>query len=190
MPTIFVAVGTLPPSLVELPRTWSICPPYESIACVNILAARFRPSFASSLSSPSKQRAQGMPGARCTRGLVCRNCALRRTRAYRAAEATPTSPAQWLYGLYRALPGGAGLLSPSLYGKLPAKLSASIAAPGPHDFAVRFGVFVRRDHSRLTPKRPSHPAPYVCDDRETPLLRARDGRSYNSDFQNCEAKYF
>src|SRR5438552_15986510 len=26
---------------------------------------------------------------------------------------TPTSPAQWLYGLYRALPGGAGLLAPS-----------------------------------------------------------------------------
>ncbi len=26
---------------------------------------------------------------------------------------SPTSPAQWLYGLYRALPGGAGLLSPS-----------------------------------------------------------------------------
>src|SRR5947208_16584649 len=33
-----------------------------------------------------EQRAQGMPGARCTRGLVCRICAFRRTRAYRAAE--------------------------------------------------------------------------------------------------------
>src|SRR5207253_9749662 len=41
------------------------------------------------------------------------------------------------------------------------RLSASIAAPGPHDFAVRLGVFVRRDNSRLTPKRPSHPAPHV-----------------------------
>src|SRR5439155_10201167 len=41
------------------------------------------------------------------------------------------------------------------------KLSASVAAPGPHDFAVRPGVFVRRDHSHLTPKRPSHPAPNV-----------------------------
>src|SRR5439155_23864193 len=27
-----------------------------------------------------------MPGARCTRGLVCQKCALWRTRAYRAAE--------------------------------------------------------------------------------------------------------
>ena len=41
------------------------------------------------------------------------------------------------------------------------ELDASIAASGPHDFAVRPGVFVRRDHSRLTPKRPSHPAPHV-----------------------------
>src|SRR5947208_6732780 len=41
------------------------------------------------------------------------------------------------------------------------KLSASIAAPGPHDFAVRLRSFVRRDHSHLTPKRPSHPAPNV-----------------------------
>src|SRR5205823_588576 len=32
---------------------------------------------------------------------------------------TPTSPAQWLYGLLRALPGGAGLLSPSSAGYLP-----------------------------------------------------------------------
>src|SRR2546429_6442491 len=54
-----------------------------------------------------------MPDARCTRGLVCRNCALGRTRAYRFSGGSPTSPAQWLYGLLRALPGGAGLLSPS-----------------------------------------------------------------------------
>src|SRR5256885_16788274 len=63
---------------------------------------------------PRKSRAQGMPDARCTRGLVCRNCALGRTRAYRFSGGRPTSPAQWLYGLLRALPGGAGLLSPSL----------------------------------------------------------------------------
>jgi hypothetical protein len=33
-----------------------------------------------------KQRAQGMPGARCTRGLVCNVHRRVRTRAYRAAE--------------------------------------------------------------------------------------------------------
>jgi len=50
-------------------------------------------------------RAQGRPGARCTRGLAC-NCAQRtRTRAYRFSGNTPAFPAQWLYGLLRALPG-------------------------------------------------------------------------------------
>ena len=50
-------------------------------------------------------RAQGRPGARCTRGLVC-NCAQgTRTRAYRYRRSIPAFPAQWLYGLLRALPG-------------------------------------------------------------------------------------
>ena len=55
-------------------------------------------------SAPRNQRAQGRPGARCTRGLAC-NCAQRtRTRAYRFSGNTPAFPAQWLYGLLRALP--------------------------------------------------------------------------------------
>jgi hypothetical protein len=37
--------------------------------------------------SPSKQRVQGMPGARCTRGLVRKVDKRKRTRAYRSAEA-------------------------------------------------------------------------------------------------------
>src|SRR5882672_10306990 len=54
---------------------------------------------------PLSQRAQGRPGARCTRGLAC-NCAQRtRTRAYRFSGSIPAFPAQWLYGLLRALPG-------------------------------------------------------------------------------------
>src|SRR5438093_906395 len=71
------------------------------------------------------------------------------------------------------------------------QLSASIAAPGPHDFAVRLGVFVRRDHSHLTPKASTASrAPRVVTIMITPLLRARDKRGYNSDFRNWKAKYF
>jgi hypothetical protein len=45
------------------------------------------------------------------------------------------------------------------------KLDASVGASGPHDFAVRVSA------ARLaSPKRPSHPAPNVRDDRDTPLL--------------------
>jgi hypothetical protein len=55
--------------------------------------------------SPINQRAQGMPGARCTRGLVCKMHKRKRTRAYRFSGGNPAFPAQWSYGLCRALPG-------------------------------------------------------------------------------------
>ncbi len=46
------------------------------------------------------------------------------------------------------------------------QLSASVGAPGPHDFAVRL------DSARLAPPtRPPHPAPNVRDDRDTPLFK-------------------
>ena len=54
---------------------------------------------------PSNQRAQGRPGACCTRGLACD---LRKTKLHTSIQGsgnTPAFPAQWLYGLLRALPG-------------------------------------------------------------------------------------
>jgi hypothetical protein len=52
------------------------------------------------------------------------------------------------------------------------ELDPSIGGPGPHDFAVRIS------RARLAQRtRPSHPAPNVRDDRETPLLWERDARS-------------
>src|SRR5206468_12212306 len=50
-----------------------------------------------------RQRAQGRPAARCTRRLPCKCTQKMRTRAYRFSGNTPAFPAQWLYGLYRAL---------------------------------------------------------------------------------------
>jgi hypothetical protein len=44
-----------------------------------------------------------MPGARCTRGLVCQMHKEKRTRAYRFSGGNPAFPAQWLDGLCRAL---------------------------------------------------------------------------------------
>src|SRR2546428_7270277 len=41
------------------------------------------------------------------------------------------------------------------------ELSASIAAPGPHDFAVRLRSFVHAPKSAPEQKRPPHPAPHV-----------------------------
>src|SRR2546421_9570881 len=100
------------------------------------LAARFRPSDANSVASPSKQRAQGMPGARCTRGLVCQKCALRRTRAYRAAE-TLRHPLRNGFTAYFVLSPVERACCHRRRRDTSRRLSASIAAPGPHDFAVR-----------------------------------------------------
>jgi hypothetical protein len=48
------------------------------------------------------QRAQGRPGARCTRGLVCNVHKEVRTRAYRFSGEHPAFPAQW-FTAYNAL---------------------------------------------------------------------------------------
>src|SRR3954451_17948155 len=53
-----------------------------------------------------------MPGARCTGGLACK-IAKKRTRAYRFRGGNPAFPAQWFYGLLRALLGDQACLTPS-----------------------------------------------------------------------------
>src|SRR4051812_1769491 len=60
-----------------------------------------------------------------------------RTRAYRSSGEHPAFPAQWLYGLFRDLPGEASSFATVTSRDNPAKLGASIGAPGPHVFAVR-----------------------------------------------------
>jgi hypothetical protein len=100
----------------------------------------------------SNQRAQGRPGARCTRDLVCKIVQKVRTRAYRFSGDTPAFPAQWLDGLYRALPGDRACLTPSPSGSWcggpvglfapPQDLTPTAEASGPHDFAVRLAPFV------------------------------------------------
>src|SRR6202022_128030 len=64
-------------------------------------------------SRPLKQRAQGKPGARCTRGLVCKNAQKKRTRAYRFSGGIRPSLRNGFNGFLRALLGDRALLSPS-----------------------------------------------------------------------------
>ena len=104
--------------------------------CDFTFSRRVAPEVCIPFVPPQNQRAQGRPGARCTRGLAC-NCAQRtRTRAYRFSGNTPAFPAQWLDGLLRALPGER-LFCLRRCANLSTQLDASTAAPGPHDFAVR-----------------------------------------------------
>src|SRR5690348_6144620 len=76
----------------------------------------------------------------------------------------PAFPAQWLYGLCRALPGVPGFVATVARTFVTSKLDPSVGGSGPRVFAVRI------DAARpATPMRPSHPAPNVRDDREPPL---------------------
>src|SRR6476660_1950612 len=55
--------------------------------CIGVLAARSARGLQVIFRTSRSERAQGMPDARCTRGLVCNVHKKVRTRAYRAAEA-------------------------------------------------------------------------------------------------------
>jgi hypothetical protein len=80
---------------------------------------------------PQKEEAQGRPGARCTRGLVCNMCIKMRTRAYRFSGNTPAIPAQWLYGLYALSPVTGFLVTVAPWKRLPPK--GLTPAPGRQD---------------------------------------------------------
>jgi hypothetical protein len=75
-----------------------------------------------------------------------------RTRAYRFGGSIPAFPAQWLYGLLRALPGERLFCLRRPHGAFaPFGLNASTTAPEPHDFTVRIS------HTRPSwHLRPSH----------------------------------
>src|SRR6266567_9613789 len=114
------------------------------------------------LACPGRRGCDGMIMASRSRGMICprfagavcpssrrgsRECRVRaapavscarlhkgmRTRAYRFSGGNPAFPAQWLYGLYRALLGDEFVLSPSLTNEWPIetrlglKASASLA---------------------------------------------------------------
>jgi hypothetical protein len=92
---------------------------------------------------------------------------------HRFSRNRPAFPAQWFYGLYRALPGEPGFLATVTCKTRQRlrKLSASVGAPGPHDFAVR-RIVSRLAQMRLPLQRPSHPALHVRDDAYAPLASA------------------
>jgi hypothetical protein len=141
-----------------------------------------------------------MPGARCTRGPVCKKSG-GRTRAYRFSGDTPTFPAQWLYDLLRALPGDQACLTPSPSDMARARpvgptglrrLDADHEASEPRDFTVRTAPFVSLPPiahgvdpalpSRVTPDAAASTAsrPASLTIRIRPLV-GQDGEGYAGD---------
>jgi hypothetical protein len=129
---------------------------------LRILAARGARVCSKVLPSEN-QRAQGKPGARCTRS---RACSVESTRvSHHRSTGTPGLPCAMVLTAYFALSLATGLCCHHRRRNCFHQLDASVGASGPHDFAVR-----RLAPSSTRYQRPPHPAPNVRDDRETPLL--------------------
>ena len=101
----------------------------------------------------------------------------------------PAFPAQWLYDLLRALPGERRLLSPLPPQHRPERIDATVAAPGPHDFAVRCRRYVRRANPPDATASIATRATFR-DDREPSLMAARAERTSASDLPDGAREIF
>src|SRR5882762_7585464 len=114
-----------------------------------------------------------MPGAQCTRSLVCEKNKHTSVVTTVTPE-LPGIPRAMVYGLLRALPGDQACLTPS-----PALLLADLTpASGRQNdttWPYASASFVRLAIARLTPPRPPHPVPRFVTTRDPPLLPERDG---------------
>ena len=153
------------------------------------ISPRFPREFFFRSSALGIQRAQGKPGGQCTRGLACEIDKAHERSHHRFTGVDPAFPAQWFYGLLRALPGDQACLTPS-----PALLIADLTpASGRQNHTTwpyASASFVRLAIACLTLPRPPHPAPNVRDDREAPLLWARDGGSSSADLHRGKSGIF
>ena len=77
-------------------------------------------------SPPGNKRAQGKPDARCTRGLVRKMDIEKTHTSIQVQRRHPAFPAQWFYGLFRALPGEPSSFATVTSQIISAKLSASV----------------------------------------------------------------
>ena len=148
---------------------WFTC--QTARGCVSAFSRHVLPEACGSFRPLEKKRAQGKPGARCTRGLVCKLCKEMRTRAYRSSGGIPAFPARWLDGLLRALPGERAFLPPS---PAEAWLLANLApASRRQDHTTSpYASAALVSHSSRVHRIP----PRVRDDRDPPLSSGETGR--------------
>ena len=87
---------------------------------------------------PKNQRAQGRPGARCTRGLVCNVHSKKNAHEHTGSAETLRPSLRNGFTAYIVLSPVTGFFVTVAYGIVFRKLDTSIGVSGPHDFAVRF----------------------------------------------------
>jgi hypothetical protein len=119
------------------------------------------------ISLRSSQRAQGMPGARCTRGLVCKSVQKGAHEHTGSAEASDI-PCAMVLRLISCSPRRTGLVVTVVSGIASTNLTPAsgrqdhTTSPYASVTIVRRNISVHRIPSR------------ACDDRETPLVSGRD----------------
>src|SRR5665213_1810768 len=128
------------------------------------------------LPHPRNKGRAGMPGARCTRGLVC-SPTKENAHEHTGPPKSPGIPARNGFTDYVVLsPARPPGLSPSPAEWLPPACCRLVAA-GPHAFSVRVGCSTSKSTFHV-----HHSPPRVCDDRETPLCLGRDSANIGAIF--------
>jgi hypothetical protein len=153
-----------------------------------------------------------MPDAFCTRRLVCKNAQRSAHESNRYRRSNPAFPAQWFYGLCRALPGDEFVLSPSLAdqglaepGWARKNICELGTSNGCRDHTVLpYARYVVRSARRVIAHEPGSPCdcdradalastasrPAFVTTRDPPLLLERDGAEGAIDLRGGKAKYF
>ena len=133
--------------------------------------------------SPQNQRAQGKPGARCTRS---RACSVESTRvSHHRFTGTPGLPCAMVLTAYFALSPVTGLFCHRRRRNFFHQLDASVGASGPHDFAVRSQAL-----SSVAPSASIASRPNVRDDRDTPLCEGGMTMDVEVIWVRSEQEYF
>ena len=96
--------------------------------------------------TPSVVRGRRECRMRAAPAISCATCTKSARMSIQGSGEHPTFPAQWLYGLLRALPGEPCTV---------ATVDANVGASGPHVFAVRFGRARQSQPLASTATRPS-----------------------------------
>ena len=145
------------------------------------------------IGSPSpEQRAQGRPGADCARrsrarehtGIPCAEALGQNTTG--TAETSRPSPRNG-FTAYTRSPRGTAFLAPVAEPAQAGRIDARVAAPEPHDFAVRSRRFVGLAEASLTPQASIATRATFRDDREAPLMAARAESEDSSGLRNSQA---
>src|ERR1700732_126773 len=132
---------------------------------------------------PRKQRAWGMPGARCTRSLVCSVLVAHECR-HHGRTGTPGIPARnGFNGFLRTLPGDRAFLSPSS-ARLLADLTPASRRQDHTTSPSASACFVK--HAARVHRIPLH----VRDDRDTPLFGNETAWVVDVIWVNRKGKYF